>query len=388
MRSEAALITGCSSGIGRATAQLFRQAGHPVYATARQLDSIADLAQAGAVTLALDVTDEDSMTAAVERVEEDHGAVGILVNNADYGLQGAIEAVSLDDVRRQFETNLFGQIRLTQLVLSAMRAQRRGRIINASAMGAYFSLPGTGILHASKHAVRATSAALRLELRPFGIAVSVVEPGPVRTAFAGKANATLPHGDSSGPYDRFHTEVAARLDAAYQPKITNMALSADTVAHVILKAARSHHPRARYPAGVMSRSIITLSRLLPRTAADALIRWQFPVPAPDRPETSTAGRATAQEKTMSELYDTIAHQLTSHLGVDPGLVNPDVTFAALDIDSLSMIELAIMVEDQCGIEIEGIDAESTLAQAVALLEEALRQQQASTPGGRQTPATP
>jgi short-subunit dehydrogenase len=290
--SPAVLITGCSSGVGRATAVLCRQAGHPVYATARRLESVAGLAETGAVTLALDVTDEESMTAAVKRVEEDHGAVGILVNNAAYGLQGAIEAVSLDDVRMQFETNLFGLIRLTQLVLPAMRAQGWGRILNVSAMGAYFSLPGTGVLHASKHAVRAISAALRLEVRPFGIAVSVVEPGPVRTAFAAKANATLPQGDGSGPYDRFHTEVAARLDAAYQPKIRNMVLSADAVAHVIVKAADSDHPRARYPVGVMSRSIITLSRLLPSAAADALVRRQFPVPTSDRPEISAVGGQT------------------------------------------------------------------------------------------------
>jgi NAD(P)-dependent dehydrogenase (short-subunit alcohol dehydrogenase family) len=293
--SEAVLITGCSSGIGRAAAQRFRQAGHPVYATARRLDSIADLAEAGAVTLALDLTDEESMTAAAKRVEQDHGAVGILVNNAAYGLQGAVEAVSLDDVRRQFETNLFGLIRLTQLVLPSMRAQGWGRIVNVSAMGAYFSLPGTGALHASKHAVRAISAALRLELRAAGIAVSAVEPGPVRTAFAGKANATLPQGNGSGTYDRFHAELAARLDAAYQPKITNMVLSADTVARVIVKAATSSHPRAHYPVGVMSRSVIALSRLLPSTAADILVRWRFPVPAPYGADIPAAGEQSARE---------------------------------------------------------------------------------------------
>jgi NAD(P)-dependent dehydrogenase (short-subunit alcohol dehydrogenase family) len=276
----AALITGCSSGVGQAAALRFLRLGYPVYATARRLETVAGLAEAGAVTLPLDVTDEESMVAAVKRVETDHGAVGVLVNNAAYGLQGAVETVPLDQARELFDTNLFGLIRLTQLALPAMRARSAGRVINVSAMGAHFSLPGTGVLHASKHAVRAVSDALRLELRPFGITVSVVEPGPIRTPFAAKANASMPRGDGSGPYDRFHDEVAARLDAAYEPKIGNMVLEADTVARAIERAAQSAHPKARYPVGAMSRTVITLSRLLPHASLDALIRSQFPVPKP------------------------------------------------------------------------------------------------------------
>jgi short-subunit dehydrogenase len=256
--SRAVLITGCSSRVGQATAKRFLRTRHPVYATARRLETLTGLAEAGAVTLALDVTDEESMVAAVKRVEDDHGAVGILVNNAAYGLQGAIEAVSVEQARTQFDTNLFGLIRLTQLVLAAMRAQGSGRIINVSAMGGHVTLPGTGILHASKHAVRAVSDALRMELRPFGVAVSTVEPGPIRTPFPEKANATLPPATGSGPYDRFHAELAARLDAAYDRKVKNLVLSADTVAHTIVRAARSAHPRARYPVGVMSRGVIAL----------------------------------------------------------------------------------------------------------------------------------
>ncbi len=279
---RAVLITGCSSGVGQAAAARFLHAGYPVYATARRPETLVGLATAGAVTMAVDVTDEGSMAAAVKRVESDHGAVGILVNNAAYGLQGATEIVPLEQARAQFETNVFGLIRLSQLVLPAMRTAGWGRIVNVSAMGAHFSLPGTGLLHASKHAVRAISNAMRLELRPFGIAVIMVEPGPIQTRFAATANASLAgQGDgSSEVYAKFHTQLAARMDAAYRPGATSMVLSADKVARVIERSARSNHPRARYPVGVMCRSVIALTRVLPDAAVDALVRSQFPVPRP------------------------------------------------------------------------------------------------------------
>ena len=187
------LITGCSSGVGRASARRFLHAGHPVYATARSPETLAELVEEGAVGLRLDVTDEESMAAAVKRVEADHGAVGILVNNAAYGLQGAVEAVLLDDLRAQFETNVFGMVRMTQLVLPGMRAQRRGRIINLSSMGGHFTLPGSIGLHASKHAVEAISDGLRMELRPFGIQVVVIEAGSDRHLVRKDAQRQPPH---------------------------------------------------------------------------------------------------------------------------------------------------------------------------------------------------
>lgn len=284
--TPAVLITGCSSGVGEAVAARFLRAGHPVYATARHPEALTALVEAGAVTLKIDVTDEDSMAAAVKRVEADHGAVGVLVNNAAYGLQGAIEAVTLDSLRGQYETNLFGAVRLCQLVLPAMRARRYGRIITVSAMGAHFSLPGTGALHSSKHALRAVCEAMRMELRPFGVAVSTVDPGPIRTPFPETANATLPAGDGTGPYDRFHTALAARLAAAYRSTPASMALSPDTVAATIERVAHSTHPRAHYPIGAMCRGVLILKRLLPYVAIEALVRAQFPLPEPPAPARS------------------------------------------------------------------------------------------------------
>src|ERR687886_1914557 len=179
--SKAVLITGCSTGIGRATAERLAKNGHTVYATARRPDSIKDLEEAGCKTLALDVTDEESMAAAVAAVEQAEGAVGALVNNAGYSQSGAIEDVSMDSVRRQFETNVFGLMRMCQLVLPGMRRQGSGRIVNVSSMGGKLTFPGGGFYHATKHAVEAISDALRFEVRNFGIKVSVIEPGLIKT---------------------------------------------------------------------------------------------------------------------------------------------------------------------------------------------------------------
>jgi NAD(P)-dependent dehydrogenase (short-subunit alcohol dehydrogenase family) len=178
--SRAALVTGCSSGIGRATAIRLHRAGLAVYATARQVDTLTDLAAEGIVPLPLDVTEESSMTAAVQRVVADHGAVGILVNNAGYELVGPLEEVPLAEVRRQFETNVFGLVRLTQLALPGMRAQGDGRIVNLASVFGRFGVPGGAFYDATKHAVAGLSDALRLELARFGIRVILIEATAAR----------------------------------------------------------------------------------------------------------------------------------------------------------------------------------------------------------------
>ena len=159
------LVTGCSSGIGEATAAHLAGAGWTVYATARRPETLAGLEAAGCRTLALDVTDEASMPAAVAAVEEAEGAVGVLVNNAGYSQSGAVETrAAWSDVRAQFETNVFGLVRMCQLVLPGMRAQRWGKIVNVSSMGGRFTFPGGGLYHATKYAVEAISDALRFEV--------------------------------------------------------------------------------------------------------------------------------------------------------------------------------------------------------------------------------
>ena len=189
--SKVVLVTGCSSGIGRATAQRLAERDWTVYATARKPEAIADLEAAGCRTLALDVNDEASMAAAVATIEAEHGAVGVLINNAGYSQSGAIESVGIDEVRRQFETNVFGLVRLTQLVLPAMRAQQFGKVVNVSSMGANFTFPGGGFYHATKYALEAISDALRFEVKAFGIDVVVIQPGIIRTGFGDAAIASM-----------------------------------------------------------------------------------------------------------------------------------------------------------------------------------------------------
>jgi len=269
------LVTGCSSGIGRATVQALLRGPHPVWATARKVETLTDLAAAGARVLALDVTDEASMVAAVREVEETHGPLGGLVNNAGYGEYGPVEEVPIDAVRRQFENNVFGLLRLTQLVLPGMRTAGRGRIVNVSSMGGRMTLPGGGVYHASKYAVEALSDALRFETRGFGVAVSVVAPGPVRTAFADAATAR-PAAD--GPYAAFRRGVADRNAAAYHDPKARGLLEPVTVAEVIVTVLESGRPKARYPVGFVSRETDGARRVLPTAIWDALLRRQYPTP--------------------------------------------------------------------------------------------------------------
>jgi len=213
--SKTVLITGCSSGIGHATAEHLATKGWTVYATARKLEAVADLERAGCRTLALDVCDEGSMQAAVKAVEEQSGAIGVLVNNAGYSQSGAVETVSPDQVRRQFETNVFGLMRMCQLVLPGMRRQGSGRIVNVSSMGGRLTFPGGGVYHASKYAVEALSDALRFEVKGFGIDVVVIEPGLIRTHFGDTAVASVGGTESDGAYAGFNAAVAEATLEAY-----------------------------------------------------------------------------------------------------------------------------------------------------------------------------
>jgi NAD(P)-dependent dehydrogenase (short-subunit alcohol dehydrogenase family) len=281
-RSRAALVTGCSTRISRVTTLALHRAGLPVYASARRRESLRELAAAGLTTLALDVTDETSMRAAVDRVLTDHGAVGVLVNNAGYALQGPVETTPLRDARAQFETNVFGMVRLTQLALPGMRAQGWGRIVNVSSMGGRFTFPGGGFYHASKHAVEAVSDALRYEVAPFGVAVVLVEPGPVSTAFGDTAVGTIDEAPDEGEdaYAGFRRALAVRYAQAYDGSRMRLASSPDTVAGVIVRAVRVRRPRSRYTVGPVAKTMIGLRRFAPSPVFDAVIRSSFPVPEP------------------------------------------------------------------------------------------------------------
>ena len=267
------LITGCSTGIGRATAERLARAGHTVYATARREESIEDLKRSGCRTLALDVTSEHSMSAAVASVEEAHGAVGVLVNNAGYSQNGAVETVPLADVRAQFETNVFGLLRMCQLVLPGMRRRGEGRIVNMSSMGGRFTFPGGGIYHATKHAVEAISDAMRFEVSGFGVQVVVIEPGIIRSSF-GETAAGSVSGDD-GPYAKFNAAVAEANATASDGPLGRLGGEPDDVAKVIEKAIAARRPQTRYRVTASARLFLTQRRLLPDRAWDRVVGTAF-----------------------------------------------------------------------------------------------------------------
>jgi NAD(P)-dependent dehydrogenase (short-subunit alcohol dehydrogenase family) len=277
--SKAVLITGCSSGIGRATAERLARGGHTVYATARKLESIRDLEEAGCRTLALDVTAEASMAAAVAEVEEAEGAVGVLVNNAGYSQSGAVESVKLDDVRAQFETNVFGLIRMSQLVLPGMRRQGSGRIVNLGSMGGKLTFPGGGVYHATKYAVEAISDAMRFEVKGFGVDIVLIEPGLIKTDFAKAAVSALNTGTADdGPYGEFNQVVAASTVGAYEGPTAKLGGGPEAVAKAIEKAITTRRPRARYPVTPSARLLMGQRALFTDRMWDAFVGTQFPRP--------------------------------------------------------------------------------------------------------------
>ncbi len=275
--SRAVLITGCSTGIGRATAEHLAARGWTVYATARRADAVADLEAKGCRTLALDVTDEASMTAAVSAVEQAEGAVGVLVNNAGYSQSGALETVAMDDLRAQFETNVFGLMRMCQLVLPGMRGQGWGKVVNLSSMGGRFTFPGGGAYHATKHAVEALSDALRFEVKGFGVDVVLIEPGLIRTHFSETAAREIAEGE--GPYARFNAHVARTTVGAYEKgPLARLGGEPEAVAEVIEKAIAARRPRARYTVTPSARLLIGQRAAMPDAVWDRMLATQFPRP--------------------------------------------------------------------------------------------------------------
>ncbi len=275
--TRAILITGCSSGIGHETARHLAASGHRVYATARRPEAIADLAAAGCETLACDVTEEASMKACVEAVEEAEGAIYALVNNAGYSHSGAVETVPMESVRRQFETNVFGLLRMCQLALPGMRNRSRGRIVNVSSMGGKLTFPGGGIYHATKHSVEALSDAMRFEVRGFGIDVVVIEPGLIKTGFADAAVGSMAENDD-GPYAEFNRAVSEATAGAYEGGLAKLGGGPDAVARKIEKAITAGRPKTRYKVTPSAGMAIAQRGLMTDRMWDRFVGTQFPQP--------------------------------------------------------------------------------------------------------------
>ena len=269
-RERVILVTGCSSGIGRATALAAAGRGHRVFATARNRNDLADLERtANLETLSLDVTDGAAIRAAVDAALSRAGRLDALVNNAGYGQYGAAEEVTLEEWRAQFEVNLFGAIAAIQAVLPAMRRERSGTIVNVSSVSGRVAIPFAAPYSASKHALEALSDALRIELSAFGIRVVLVEPGPIETRFTDRARAIVgPLIARPGPY----RELYALAERAMEGEFQKGAQPPEAVARVIVDAIEAERPRPRYPVGLMSRALFPLKTALPDRWLDALMR--------------------------------------------------------------------------------------------------------------------
>ena len=275
------LITGCSSGIGRAAALSLHQAGFTVYATARRTETLSKLSDRGLRPLALDVTDEQSMTTAVATVEAEAGAVAVLINNAGYGLYGPVEQLPMAEIRRQFETNFFGLVRLTQLVLPGMRRRGRGRILNVSSMGGRITLPGGAFYHASKYAVEALSDALRMEVAQFGIDVVLIEPGPVKTPWNDVAAGSLSTAGAAAngdAYREYKAAVGASFGRVQGGLFGRLGSTPEDIAKVITQAVTARRPRARYLINPVAKSLVAMNRVLPARAYDSMLRRQYGLP--------------------------------------------------------------------------------------------------------------
>lgn len=276
------LVTGCSSGIGRATALRLARDGWTVYATARHVNAIADLADAGCSLLPLDVTDERTMIDAVAAIEARHGAVDVLINNAGFSQSGAVEAVPLERVRAQFETNVFGPVRLIQLVLPAMRRARRGCIVNLSSIGGKLVFAGGGYYHATKYALEALTDSLRFEVQGFGIRVVLIEPGLIRSGFADAALSAMDtRADVRDTYGPFHTAVAHVTRESYEKgPLARLTGTPDDVANVIAGAISASSPRTRYTVSASATVLLALRRVLSDRMWDRFLGRTYPAPGP------------------------------------------------------------------------------------------------------------
>lgn len=261
------LITGASSGIGFETARMLAQQGHKVYAAARRYELLRMLSDENVVPLKLDVTDEVSMETCVSHILDTEGRIDVLINNAGYGYLGAIENVTMEEARRQLEVNVFGLARLCQLVLPSMRNNGKGRIINTSSVAGRAVLYFGGWYNVSKYAVEAFSDALRMETKPFGIDVVMIEPGGIKTDWGHIAADHLDECSKGTPYEQDALREANALRKAYSIRLLS---KPSVVAKAICRAVNRRHPKARYRVGMGASAIVFIHGLFPTRWWDGL----------------------------------------------------------------------------------------------------------------------
>jgi len=266
------LVTGASSGMGKATALKLLSDGHRVYAAARRVEQMRDLEQRGAILLEMDVTNDEQVVSAVKQITEQHGGVDVLVNNAGFGMYGAMEDTTLADARYQFEVNVFGVARLTQLVLPYMRQKGAGTIVNVSSVGGKIYTPLGSWYHATKHAIEGWSDSLRLELKEFGIDVIIIEPGITDTGFGSSLLDPMLARSGKSAYAAFTAKVAT---ATVKSNESGGGSSPEVIANVIAKAISTTRPKTRYAAGRLARPLILARRLVGDRLFDRIVMSQY-----------------------------------------------------------------------------------------------------------------
>jgi NAD(P)-dependent dehydrogenase (short-subunit alcohol dehydrogenase family) len=269
---KVALVTGASSGMGKAAALKLAREGYIVYGAARRVEEMRELSDAGGHPVKLDVTNEEEMAACVNRIVEEQGGIDVLINNAGFGLYGSVEETSMADARYQLEVNLFGAARLTQLALPHMRARKSGTIINITSMGGKIYTPLGAWYHAAKHALEGFSDCLRLELKQFGINVIIIEPGIILTSFGDVMIAPMLKRSGAGPYEKLARSVAASAKTSYSK---GGGSSPEIIAELISKALKAKNPATRYAAGKMAKPLIFIRKWFGDGVYDRLVMSQI-----------------------------------------------------------------------------------------------------------------
>jgi len=270
--TQTVLITGASSGMGKQTAIKLLSLGYTVYVAARRVDKMQDLEALGGIPLALDITREQDIVRVVEQITSERGGIDILINNAGFGMYGAMEETTIADARYQFEVNLFGLARLTQLALPTMRAKRAGKIINISSMGGKVYTPLGAWYHATKHALEGWSDCLRIELAQFGIDVIIIEPGAIATEFGDVMLAPMLERSGQGPYEGMAQSMAKATRASYDKP--GAASPPSLIADTIAKAIAAKRPKTRYAVGKLAKPLIFIRKVFGDRLFDKAIMSQ------------------------------------------------------------------------------------------------------------------
>ncbi|QCK16653.1 oxidoreductase [Mangrovivirga cuniculi] len=269
--AQTVLITGASSGMGKDMANALIDLGYTVYAAARRIENMTEIGDKGGIPVKMDITNESDIETVIKIIKDNHDGVDILINNAGFGLYGAVEDTSIEEARYQFEVNLFGLASLTRKVLPYMRKNKSGKIINISSMGGKIYTPMGAWYHATKFALEGWSDCLRLELKPFDIDVILIEPGIIKTAFGTTLHDPLLKRSGNSEYSKMATAIAKATKKSYNSEAGS---SPRVITNQIIKAINSKRPKTRYVAGAMAKPLIILRRILSDKMFDKIIMSQ------------------------------------------------------------------------------------------------------------------